>query len=627
MKAEGHGLLVQATAEMLRSHAPFNAMAPQTLRWLAARLGLAYFPPGAQITGPERGRVQNLYIVKQGVVNGKPSAQLGREGGIDLVHGAGECFPIAALLAHGPTPYVFEAASDVFLYELREEDFGELLDKSPPFRAFCTDHLSSLLEQSRAALRAQAAASLADEGRMHGQLRAALRRAPVSCAPEAPIREVLRAMARERVGSMVVTDAARVPVGIFTEADLLRRVVLGANDLAAPIASVMSARPVVLDAAAPVHAAALAMARHGIRHVVIVDDGRLAGVVSERDLFSMQQASVHGAWKRIRAAESGEQLAEAAAEVRRLLGQFLAQGMSTQQLTGMMSALSDGVVQAAVRIGARDRRAAGRYCWMALGSEGRTEQTLATDQDNGLVFEQEADRELLLALAADVNLMLEHCGYPLCKGNIMARNPQWCASRAQWRTLFAGWIDNPMPKALLNAAIFFDLRAVAGEPQFVSELRDWLLERACAHRPFLRAMAQNALDSRPPLGILGGLRLEESGEFAGALDLKKFGARPFVDAARVWALAHRLPATGTAERLQAAAAAGALPPAEAASAVEAFYFIQALRLRHQYFGQPQPGAENRIDPDSLNSLDRRILKEALREAATLQQRLRLDFQL
>jgi len=624
LKAGGHGLLVQATADTLRPHAPFNALAPERLQWLASRLGLAYFTAGAQIVGPAHGPVERLYIVKQGVVNGKPSAGLPLEENVDLIHGAGECFPIAALLARRASAYQYEAAGDVFLYELQDADFRELFDNSAPFRAFCTDYLSSLLVQSRHALRAQAAAALADEGRMHAPLSSVVRRAPVSCTAETPIREVLQTMVRERIGSMVVRDAARVPIGIFTEADVLRRVALGAGDLAAAIASVMSPQPVTLDAAAPVHAAALAMARHGMRHVVILADGKLAGVVSERDLFSMQQASVHGAWERIRGAGNIEQLAEAAAEVRRLIGQLLAQGMSTQQLTHMMSALSDGVVQAAVRISTRGRIIAGRYCWMALGSEGRTEQTLATDQDNGLVFDQEGDREVLLALAGEVNLMLERCGYPLCKGDIMARNPKWCASLQEWRSLFAGWIDNPMPQALLNAAIFFDLRGVAGEPQFVIELREGMLDRASANRAFLRAMAQNALESRPPLGTLGGLRLEDSD---GTLDIKKSGARLFVDAARVWALANRLPVTGTAERLQAAAAAGVLPATEAASATQAFHFIQGLRLRHQYFAGPKAGEENRLEPGSLNALDRRILKEALHEATKLQQRLRLDFQL
>ena len=627
MKDAGHGVLIQATADTLRPHAPFSAMSEADLLWLAARLGLAYFPSGGEILAPGSGATDRLYIVKQGVVRGTPHASLPAQEALEVTHGPGECFPIAALLAQRASAYRYEALRDAFLYELAERDFRDLLDRSAPFRTFCTDYLSALLEESRRALRAQAAASLADESRMHAPLSQLARRAPVSCGAATPIGQVLQTMLDRRIGSMIVTDEERRPIGIFTEADATRRVALAGKSLNEPIAGVMTARPVAVDISAPAQAAALAMAAHGIRHVVLVEEGKLAGVVSERDLFSLQQASLHGAWGRIRSAQQPEQLAEAAAEMRRLIGQLLAQGIAAQPLVHLMSALSDGVVQAAVRIGAARRSVAGRYCWMALGSEGRMEQTLATDQDNGLVFEQEGDRQALLEMAQEVNGILDLCGYPLCKGDIMARNPQWCATREHWRAIFANWIDNPVPQALLNAAIFFDLRAITGEPDFVVELREWLLGRASANRAFLRAMAQNALESRPPLGIWNELQLDDSPEFPGTIDIKKLGARPFVDCARVWALAHGLPATGTAERLQAAASAGALPPAEAASAIEAFHFIQSLRLQHQYFDRPRPGAENRLDPGSLNTLDRRILKEAFHEAARLQRRLRLDFQL
>jgi CBS domain-containing protein len=626
LKPAGPGLPIRATANTLRLYAPFGAMGEDDLLWLAARLQLAYFSAGEEILAAERTPVDRLYIVRQGVVQGTPSASLPPDSAVDLVHGAGECFPIAALLARRPSAFRYAASQDAFVYELPEREFRELFDRNAAFRAFCTDYLSTLIQQSRRALRAQAAAALADESRMHAPLREVARRAPVSCSRETPIREVLQTMLERRIGSMVVADAELRPIGIFTEADATRRVALAGRDLAEPIAAVMTEDPVTIDASAPAHVAALAMASRGIRHVVLVDDGKLAGVVSERDLFSLQQASLHGAWGRIRAAQDAAALAGAAAEMRQLIGQLLAQGVAAHALVHLMSALSDGIVQAAVRICAAGKPIGGRYCWMALGSEGRMEQTLATDQDNALVFEQESDRAPLLQMAHEVNRLLDLCGYPLCKGDIMARNPKWCATRDQWRAIFADWIDNPLPQALLNAAIFFDLRAIAGEPGFVTELRSWILARAAGNRAFLRAMAGNALDTSPPVGFWGELRLEDSGEFPGTIDIKKLGARPFVDAARVWALAHALPATGTAERLQAATN-GSLPHAEAASATDAFYFIQSLRLQHQYFGRPAAGAENRIAPAALNALDRRILKECFHEAASLQRRLRLDFAL
>jgi CBS domain-containing protein len=271
-----------------------------------------------------------------------------------------------------------------------------------------------------------------------------------------------------------------------------------------------------------------------------------------------------------------------------------------------------------------------RWCWLALGSEGRLEQTLATDQDNALIFAAEGDataaRSALLEFANEVNLGLQACGFPLCQGDIMARNPRWCLSLHEWRRVFGEWIRNPHPEALLHAAIFFDFRPIAGDAGLSGALREEVLAKTRANPAFGRAMIGNALLVAPPLGLLRGFSADDSAKFPGTIDLKGHGARLFVDAARVLALTHALPATGTAARLRAAGAAGVLPQTEVAAAVEAFHYIQALRLRRQHLeGEVPQGAENRVDPALLNSVDRRILKAAFRQAALLQDRLRMDF--
>ncbi len=601
-------------------------MAEAALEWIGSRARVAYFSKDEEIVGPSTGRVVVLHIVRQGVVHVRASSALPREELLDLVHGPGECFPVGALLGRRATAYHYVAAGDVFTYELDEGDVRQLLDLSPEFRAFCTDHLAALVEQSRRVLRAQAGESVVDEGRLMAPLRTICSAPAVTCAPGTPIREALTEMRERRIGSMVVADERGMPVGIFTTVDVLDRVALPQRALETPIAEVMSAPAETLEAGEPAYAAAQAMARRGIRHVVVVEEGRVFGVVSERDLFALQRLSAGRIAKMIRRARDFTALVAAAADVRELSRHLLAQGMSAAQLTAVISSLNDAIVQGAVAIAEARHPVAGRYCWLAFGSEGRHEQTLSTDQDNGLILEEGADPARFLAFADEINGALDRCGFPLCKGGVMAGNPRWCLTLPKWRATFSDWIRNPVPDALLNAAIFFDLRAIAGEPQFAQELRASILDAASANPAFLRAMAGNALQGRPPLGLLGGFETAAEGPFRGTLDLKA-GSRLFVDAARVWSLARRLPQTGTAERLSAAALAGALPADEADASADAFRVIQALRLRHQFFDQPPPGAENRVDPDVLSPVDQRVLKEALRLGGKLQQRLRLDFAL
>jgi CBS domain-containing protein len=623
--------LVEATLQVLREHAPFDTMEPDALRFLAARLRVAYYPRGAEITGPASGVAGNLFIVKKGRVRGSSSVQP-LPADVDFVHGAGECFPVGSLIEKRPTAYSYRAEEDCFCYVLGAEDFQAVLDRSPKFLAFCTDYLAALLGQSRRALRIQAGDAMTEQGGMLTPLRLAAKREPASCTPETPIAEVLRIMHDRRVGSVVVTNHERVPVGIFTTPDVLERVALPQYDVARPIEEVMSRDPVTLDAESPLFEAALAMARHGIRHVICVRDGRLSGVISERDLFGMQRVGLRNIADRVRRIDDLGGLIEAAADVRQLCRNLLAQGVAAEQLTQMVSALNDRLVERTISIVARRHALPDSWCWLALGSEGRVEQTLATDQDNALIFttagDLAADRARLVAFADEVNRALADEGFPLCRGEIMARNPRWCLTVAEWQAVFGDWIRNPLPEALLNASIFFDFRPLAGEARLAGDLREWVLGRAEGNASFRRAMTENALRVRPPLGLVRDFTFEASGEHPGTLNLKNYGARPFVDAARVIALASRIGETSTVARLRAAGAAGKLPAAEAAAAVEAFHFIQTLRLRQQSLGAaPVPGGGNRIAPDSLHAVDRRILKEAFRQAASLQERLRLDYQI
>jgi CBS domain-containing protein len=573
----------------LREHAPFDEMDEAALRFLAARLRLAYYPGGELVVGPASGAVERLYILKQGSVRGGGGAA-------DVVLGAGEAFPIGALIGRRATVYTYRAAEDCFCWELAAADFHRLLELSSHFHAYCTRYLAMLVDRSHRAQRDAAASTLMDGAGMLAPLGSALARAPVSCPPQALLAEVLKKMQAERIGSMVVVDGKQAPVGVFTMPDVLARVALPGAAPDTPIGELMTPHPVTLEDGATLADAALAMARHGIRHIVVTRDGRFAGVVSERDLFALTRASLARTSERIRSARAPEELAAAAADVRSLARQWLAHGVAAEQLTAMASALNDALSRRLIELAAARHALPGAWCWLALGSEGRMEQTFVTDQDNALIAEGPAAG--FAAFADEVNRGLDACGFPLCKGDIMARNPRWRLDLEGWRREFDGWIRNPQPEALLNAAIFFDFRPLAGDARLAGALRETVLGRTRANRSFLRAMTETALRARPPLGLLRDFEGE-------ALDLKGAGARIFVDAARVLALETGSPETGTAARLRAA---GEAAPADA------FHYVQGLRLRHG----------NLVRVDALGAIDRRVLKEAFRQAALLQERIRLD---
>lgn len=459
-------------------------------------------------------------------------------------------------------------------------------------------------------------------------LRQVLKRPPVACLPGETVRRAIQTMQELSIGSLVVVDSDRIPVGILTLRDVTDRVVLEPGAIDGTIGHVMSPNPVTLPVTETAYHAALTMIRHGVRHIVLVEGGQLAGIVSERDLFGLQSTSLRLLSTAIRGAQDLPAIEAFGRDIGELARKMLAQGVATGPLSAFIASLNDLLTQ---RIVDREfREAPARYCWVLMGSEGRSEQTLVTDQDNGLIFSPapgthvEGTRRSLIEIARRVNQALDRAGYKLCPGNIMAGNPQWCLTFDEWRDKFAHWIDSGSPAALLHGSIFFDLRPLHGELDLARELRRWLLEHAPRNPRFLHQMAENALRNRPPLGLLRDFRLDDKG----MIDLKLNGTMPFVDAARIFSLACGIDETNTERRLHAMGSALDIAAHETASWIAAYQHVHGHRLRCQAAALARgESAGNSIDPRLLHDFDREVLKLAFRQAATLQDRLALDYQL
>jgi CBS domain-containing protein len=624
-----------AAAHFLAKHAPFNRMARVSLEWVAARVQVAFYPTGTCILAPENGVVAYFHIVESGKVQARQAGEVAVTEYSVLTLGPGESFPIGAVTARRPSTNTYVALEDTFCYRLPAQDFLELMTASPEFNLFCTQYIASLLNQSRQQLQIQFSQRASEQQTLNSPLAAVGSRSPVVVTPEVSLRAALETMSRAKVGSLVVVDGGKKPVGIFTRTDLLDRVVLAGLAQDQPIARAMSPDPFQLEEHATAYDAMLAMATHGIRHVLVVDgEGCLAGVVSERDLFALQRVGLRQIRQSIESARGVESLCQSAADVRQLAFNMLAQGIGAEHLTQFISALNDALTRRVIELNLERHDFAGiAWCWLAFGSEGRDEQTFSTDQDNGIVYSCDDfhDREELklrfLAFAREVNADLDRCGFPLCKGNIMASNPQWCLSLGEWKDQFSRWIREPQPEALLNATIFFDFRALYGEADLAEQLRRHLLALTTSNGLFLRAMAHNALDVGPPLGTFRDFVTDQDADHPGCIDLKKYGIRLFVDAGRIYALATGVRNTNTVQRLRLAAQRLNVKPEEVEATVEALHFIQLLRLRHQHLeGEPGRQGDNHVNPEQLNELDRRILKESFRQARKLQNRLKLDYQ-
>ncbi len=583
-----------------------------------------YFAPEEILVEPVNGVVQQLFYIRQGAVTG--TRGLAEQMGGAFEYEAGDLFPVSAAVAGRAVTATYRACADTFVLALPVSAMKALAQRSPAFTEFLNLRTTKFLELSRKALQAAYASHSVAEQTLELPLGELIATAPVTCAPETPLREALERMHKKRIGSMLVTDPAGVPVGILTRYDILGRITLAQVPLAAPISQVMVHPVLTLTTQNTAQDAALLMSRHGMRHVPVTREGVAVGMVSERDLFAMQRQSLKNVSSAIRAAPDVAALKSIALDIRRLARSLLGQGVQARQLTALISHLNDVLTGQLLKLKAEEHGVdLNRLCWLCLGSEGRDEQTIATDQDNALILASDTSdesREAIRAFAREVNLALDSCGYPLCHGGIMAGESACCLTLDEWRERFRLWIEQGSPQDLLNASIYFDFRALAGDRQLAATLRQEVIQAARITPRFHKQMALNALTRTAPLNWRGAVDTDDQG----TVDLKLQGTAIFADAARLYSLAHGIDETNTRKRLEAVGPLMNLAATEYGAWVGGFEFLQILRLRLQLESQVLPDGPNRIVVAGLNDIDRRILRESFRVARQLQQRLQLDYQ-
>lgn len=332
------------------------------------------------------------------------------------------------------------------------------------------------------------------------------------------------------------------------------------------------------------------------------------------------------AW--IAQSQTPDDLVRACSLLRRQAASLYEDGLRSEVLTRTVARWNDAVVGRLLGMHAA-ALADLDWCWLALGSEGREEQTVHTDQDNALLFRAanpDAVRQRLLPVLRLINEQLDRCGYTLCPGEVMASNPRWCLHFTEWQQTFANWVDTGDPAALLHGAIFFDFRGIAGNGELARELRDWLLAYIRPRRLFLKQLAAFSVANAPPLWPWRRLRTRRDADVR-VFDVKINGVTLFVDAARVFALDGAVTQTRTSARFLDSVR---LPSErrDREAWVAAYRSLQDLRVRYQFdcLARAQPPG-NRIPLERISRFDERVVVVALREAQRMQASLRLRYQL
>jgi CBS domain-containing protein len=582
--------------DFLVQHPPFDRLSKGERERVKNALDTVRFAPGESILAQGGPPSRHLYVIRSG------AAQLSRDGDVVQLLEEGEPFGERSLLSGEPPPFDVVAGEETVAYRIPEDVFRPLLSNRA-FAEFFVAGLGERLRRTRQRERARAGDLAAPISRL-------VARAPVLVAPDTSVAAAARTMTEEETSSVIVGGGE---TGIVTDGDLRRRVLARGVEATTPVRDVMSRPLKTVRADLPTYTALLRMLEEDVHHLAVTADERIVGVVTDRDLLRHQAKSPFYLLRRVESAERSEELSWYADEVARTAETLLDGGVEAVRIGRVVATLNDALTGRLLTLAERELGPPPcPYAWLALGSEGRMEQVLLTDQDNALVYAEDTSEasEYFGPLAERVVAGLVAAGFPRCPGGYMATS--WRRPLAAWHELVARWLRTPDEAALLDAVIFLDFRPVHGA--LPVDALDALVLSAPERGFFLSHLARTALAFRPPLDRFRRLR-NESGE----VDVKRGGIVPIANIARVYALEAGARARPTLERLVAAKQGGVLSRDGAETLAESFRFLMRLRLREQ-LRRLRAGEEptNRVRLDALSHLEVRYLKEAFRAILEMQ---------
>ncbi len=450
------------------------------------------------------------------------------------------------------------------------------------------------------------------------------RRPVITCSPETTLVEMSRVMKRDNISGIVALDGEK-PAGIVSLRDLRNLVADGADDLKRmTVRDLMKRDIITIKKSDYLFKAVFLMARHNIHRLVVTDeDDRLFGIMTDTDILRIQTKSPVYLVQEIESAETMEQLQAIAGKMTGMLKHAVSTHADPQSLVQLVAHFNDAISLRIISILDRvhDIRLPEGAAFLALGSEGREEQTLRTDQDNAIVYMDDfSDEEISQAMRFGARMVaeLERIGVPLCPGDIMASNPEWVHSLSDWKLLVKRWIAMPGPDETVYFGVFQDLRVLYGEKSFERALREHICECARTNSHFFPNMARNIVRFKPPVGMFGRFIVEKKGAKRGKLDIKKGGLFALTRGIGLLALEAGIAGGSTWDKIERLEKLNLVSPHDLEAIKESFTVLMKMRLEKQLAAISaglEPG--NHIDPLLLAERERDRLRMAFKGVATL----------
>ncbi|MCG7536253.1 DUF294 nucleotidyltransferase-like domain-containing protein [Pseudoalteromonas sp. OOF1S-7] len=603
---------VQDVLTFMQQQAPFGQLAYSATDYFVEHLEIIYVSAQNQ-TQWFKSEQPHLYLVRSGHFD------LRSERGELITRLAeGDYFGYPSLLTGEPISNQLEVVQAGLVYVLPQSAFDFLRHEYKPFeqyfvRAHAKRLLSSHYKESAS-------------GWSEHRVSELMSRAAVTLTPLASIQEAAKVMKKHRVSSIMVTENDQL-AGVVTDRDLRNRVLAEGLDPARAIREIMTVRPKYIYENNRIFSALHLMLKHNIHHLPVLNEDRTPmGMITSTDLLRQQKSDPVQLIGRIYKARSYGEVQQLAKEIPDLLSDFANKIEDISLIGQLLSGLSDALTGRLIDLYQQQHGTAPTpFAWICFGSQAREEQTLHSDQDNGLLLPEgvtDEQRGYFAQLGGFVCQQLDECGIRTCPGNIMASNPQCRGTLSEWCDRFTTWTHAPTPHAMLNCKIYFDLRFIAGSDVLFGQFLHHLSEIP-KNELFYAAMAADINVNTVPIGLFQQFKLQQDKHKHKYLDLKKRGVVIINDIVRLYALQAGISKPNTLQRLRALKNHQVLSSEDIANLQDCWRFLTQLRLRTQIDREGLP--ENCINPEQLSSLERHQLKEAFQLVKQAQQACAFKF--
>tara|TARA_B100000809_G_C15139668_1_gene532539 strand:+ start:2475 stop:4388 length:1914 start_codon:yes stop_codon:yes gene_type:complete len=544
--------IAERISDFLKSYPPFSLLSEKELNTISKEIEVLYLEKGKYIFKKENEPQPLFYIVNKGAVKLTQEDE-GIQNIIDICD-EGDIFGLRPLMTKENYLMNAETNEESILYGIPLHIFKPLSEKNKNVKNYLiTSFASNIKDTSIIEDRGNTSSYIKKENNsdLFNLQNAKYTKRPITCRSDTTIKDIAITMRDMKIGAMVVARNKK-PIGIITSKDLRDKVATGDFKISNKAKEIMSSPVITSTEDITIPEAHISMLKNSASHICITKDGtpksKLTGILSLHDLIVSLGNNPSVLIKEIKRSKKSKHLRKIREKVDLLLKTYLEQELPFAHILNIISEINTAIIYRSIELCLKkmDTDPPVKFTWIALGSQGRREQLLLSDQDNALIFEDvpktkfKETQEYFINLSIKVVKYLNTIGYEYCPADMMASNPKWCTSLSEWRKQFDNWILNPDGARTLLSSIFFDYEFIYGEKELTEKLSKSLFKTINEHPFFLSKLGKDVIDKPSPIGFFRQFIVETNGDHQEVFNIKIRALMPLIDAARILILSHNI---------------------------------------------------------------------------------------